>query len=36
MDKKAFRIAVIENNAEKCPKCEKTTLYNKEDYFFSN
>jgi hypothetical protein len=36
MDKKAFRVAVIENNPEKCPKCEKTNLYAKEDYFFSN
>jgi hypothetical protein len=36
MDKKAFRIAVIENNPEMCPKCGKHTLYNKEDYFFSN
>jgi hypothetical protein len=36
MDKKAFRIAVIQNNSEKCPKCGKYALYNKEDYFFSS
>ena len=36
MDKKAFRIAVIQNNDEKCPKCGKHALYNKEDYFFNN
>jgi hypothetical protein len=34
MDKKAFRVAVIEHAPEKCPKCEKTNLYDKEDYFF--
>ena len=34
MDKKAFRIATIENNSEKCPKCGKHFLYQKEDYFF--
>jgi hypothetical protein len=34
MDQKEFRIAVIENNSEKCPKCGKYALYNKEDYFF--
>ena len=34
MDQKSFRIAAIENNSEKCPKCEKYSLYNKQDYFF--
>jgi len=36
MDKKAFRVAVIEHAQEKCPKCEKTNLYDKEEFFFSN
>jgi hypothetical protein len=34
MDQKSFRVAVIENNSEKCPKCDKYSLYNKRDYFF--
>jgi len=34
MDKKAFRIAKIQNNSEKCPRCGKHYLYQKEDYFF--
>ncbi len=36
MDKKAFRVAVIQNNDEECPKCGKHALYDKEDYFFNN
>jgi hypothetical protein len=36
MDKKNFRIAVIENVSEKCPSCGKHSLYNKDDYFFTN
>jgi len=35
MDKIAFRIAEIENNSERCPKCGKYFLYQKDDYFFS-
>ncbi len=34
MDKKSFRIAVIQANSEKCPKCGKYSLYDKEDYFY--
>ena len=34
MDQKSFRTATIENNSEKCPKCGKYFLYNKQDYFF--
>jgi hypothetical protein len=34
MDKKAFRIAPIKNSIEKCPKCGKHFLYQKDDYFF--
>ena len=36
MDKKDFRVAVIDHNSEKCPKCGKHSLYEKEDYFFSS
>jgi len=36
MDKKAFRVASIQNNSEKCPKCGKYALYDKADYFFSD
>jgi hypothetical protein len=34
MDKKAFRITVIQANSEKCPKCGKYALYDKQDYFY--
>ena len=34
MDTKALRVAEIENNSEKCPKCGKYNLYSKDDYFF--
>ena len=34
MDKKSFRIAEIQSNSEKCPKCGKYALYDKEDYFY--
>ena len=34
MDQKSFRVAKMENNSERCPKCGKYSLYNKEDYFF--
>jgi hypothetical protein len=36
MDKKAFRVASIQNNSEMCPKCGKHDLYDKEDYFFND
>ena len=36
IDQKSYRVAKIDNNSEKCPKCNKYSLYAKEDYFFAN
>lgn len=34
MEQKSFRVAVLDNVSERCPKCGKYSLYGKEEYFY--
>jgi len=34
MDDESFKASTLSNNSEQCPRCGKTSTYNKEDYFF--
>ena len=34
MNEEALMAINIENNNESCPKCERTSAYNKSDYYF--
>jgi len=34
MDETTFATTTLTNNSENCPKCQATSTYNKEDYFF--
>ena len=34
MNEVAFEAISIGNNDERCPKCKRTSVYNKSDYYF--
>ncbi len=34
MNEVAFEVISIGNNDERCPKCKRTSVYNKSDYYF--
>ena len=34
MNEEALTAINIENNNESCPKCKRTSAYNKSDYYF--
>jgi hypothetical protein len=34
MTPESFRTSILRDNSEQCPKCGRTSTYNKDDYFF--